>query len=381
MKYPRLGSLVLLSLAATAHAQVTLTGGVDGNITRVRAAGAGKVWQLRDGGMYVTKLTFSGREDMGGGYASAFYFETQAGSDTGDGVPTNSTNLFSGSSGAGLSFNRKATLSLFTPAGELRLGRDYTPTFAAPAYFDPFFSAGVGSAVNFQPYYKFIASTRRTLAPGTNVRASNAIAYHTAGLGMREVDLYYQQAFSENVGPEYKAIGIHYHSGPLLVAAGLSRSEGPFVDGAAYLTPATASRDNVLTVWSAGAWYKFKKGFTLMGFYHSQRLDAFGETGSPFGTERDRKVDDWMAGFSWAIDVSTIKFAVMKRNDKGRANADSTQVGLGYSYHLSKRTALYANYVSIRNENSANYNFIAAALPPVAGGKASAHQIGLSHNF
>lgn len=382
MKYPRLASLACLLLAGSAQAQVTLSGGVDGNITRLNAGSAGKVWQLRDGGMYVTKLTLSGREDMGGGYATSFYFESQASSDTGDGIPSNSNNLFTGSSaGGGLAFNRKATLSLFSPAGEVRVGRDYTPTFAAPAYFDPFFSAGVASAVNFQPYYKYIASIKRTLAPGTNVRASNALAYHTSGLWDRGLDLYYQHAFGENVGPEYRAVGASYNKGPLLVAAGYSRSKGPFTDGAAYLTRDTASPDNRLTVWSAGAWYKFASGFTLMGFYHSQKLAAYGELGSPFGTEHNRKVDDWMLGFSWPIELSTLKFGVMKRDDKGAANADSLQVGIGYSYHLSKRTALYANYVSIRNRNTANYNFIAAGLNPPAGASATAPQIGLSHNF
>ena len=44
---------------------VVLYGGVDGNVTRASATGKGSVWQVRDGGMYVTKIGFTGRALVG----------------------------------------------------------------------------------------------------------------------------------------------------------------------------------------------------------------------------------------------------------------------------------------------------------------------------
>ena len=42
-------------------------------------------------------------------------------------------------------WNRRATVSLYTNAGELRLGRDYVPTFWTTAIFDAFGYNGIGS--------------------------------------------------------------------------------------------------------------------------------------------------------------------------------------------------------------------------------------------
>jgi predicted porin len=372
-----------LSACATASAQgassVTMFGGVDGNVTRVSADGRGHLWQVRDGGMYVSKIGFTGNEDLGGGFRAHFYLESQSNSDTGVGAATNTTNNFTGSSTAGgLAWNRKATVSLFTPAGEVRFGRDYVATFVPATYFDPFFSAGVASAVNYQPYYKYIAAINTLLAPGTLVRASNMVGYFIPNTLVPGLYAYGQVALGEGVGPRYTGVGSGYRRGPLFVAAAYGKTKNPLSDTGAYLTPATVSSDNNLIVWSVGGSYRFG-GFTVMGFYHSQRFDAFGQLGGP--TERDRAVDDYQLGFSWAIGVSTLKMAYMDRNDKGLADADSQQIGLGYSYHLSKRTAVYANYVSLRNDNAANYNFISSGFVPSAGGKASALQVGLSHSF
>ncbi len=376
-------AVAALAACAGAVAQgtssVTIFGGVDGNLTRVSADGRGHIWQVRDGGMYVSKIGFTGSEDLGGGFRAHFYLESQANSDTGTGSATNTNNLFSGSSPAGaFTWNRKATVSLFTPVGEVRMGRDYVATFVPPTYFDPFFSAGVASAVNFQPYYKYIAPIGQTLAPGTLVRASNMVGYYIPATWVRGLYAYGQVALGEGTGPRYTGIGSGYRTGPLFVAAAFGKTKAPFTDGGAYLTAATANPANNLTVWSVGASYDFS-GFKVMGFYHSQNVDSFGQLGGPTG--KDRKVDDFMIGFSWAIGVNTLKAGFMQRNDKGLADADSRQLGLGYSYHLSKRTAVYANYVKIKNENSANYNFIASGFLPTAGGKASAIQAGISHSF
>lgn len=362
---------------ALAQSNLTVFGGVDGNVTRVKADGRGSIWTVRDSGNYVTKLGFTGNEDLGGGYRAHFYLEAQSSSDTGSGVATNTNNRVTGSStGGGLTWNRKATVSLFTPMGEARFGRDYTTTFAPVAYFDPWATASVAGSVNYQPYYK------GSLALPTLVRVSNSVAYHIPRSWVPGLQLYAQAAVGEGVGPRFVGLGTSYMKGPLLVAAGISKTDAPLTDMSAALTAPTVSGDNKLSVWSIGAWYKLPGNVTLMGFHHSQTLDAYGSLATPsLGTERDREVTDTLLGLTWGIGVNTIKASYVLRNDKGLENADSRQLGVGLTHHLSKRTAVFATYVQFDNKNTAAYNFIASGFTPRAGGKASALQAGISHSF
>jgi predicted porin len=368
-----MGALGLLAGAAQAQVAsgLTLYGGVDGNITRTSATGKPSQWDVRDGGLYVSKIGFIGNEDLGGGFRAHFMLESQFNADTGAGSASNSNNTPAGNvTPTGITFNRKATVSLFTPVGEARIGRDYTSTFVPATYFDPFFSAGVASATNFQVFYT------PTLALPTLVRVSNSAAYYIPPTWLPGLYAYAQAAPSER-GANFIGVGTGYRKGPLLVSAAIARTEHPLV-GSTGLSPATVGPDNTLKVWSLGASYNFN-GLKPMGFYHSQTFAAFGTTAAT--TETDRRVDDWLLGFSWAIGVNDIKFAYMRRNDKGAANNDADQVGLGYAYNLSKRTAVYANFVNIRNHNGAAYNYLSSGLAPNAGGTGRALQSGLSHNF
>ena len=365
------------SAAAQASSNLTIFGGVDGNVTRVRSEGRGSMWQVRDAGNYVTKLGFTGNEDLGGGYRAHFYLESQASSDTGNGVATNTNNRVTGSSTTGgLTWNRKATVSLFTPMGEVRFGRDYTPPFAPVAYFDPWGTAGVGSSVNHQPIYK------GTLALPTLVRVSNSVAYHIPRSLVPGLQLYVQGAAGEGTGPRFLGLGGSYMKGPLLIAGGVSRTDAPLTDMAAALTGPTVSSDNKLSVWSIGAWYTLPGNFRLMGFHHSQTLDAYGSLATPaLGTERDREVADTLLGVSWGINTYTLKASYVMRNDKGVENADSRQIALGVTNNLSKRTAVYVTGVQIQNKNTASYNYIASGFNPIPGGTARAIQAGIAHNF
>ncbi|MET0335880.1 MAG: porin [Rhizobacter sp.] len=354
---------------------VVLYGGVDGNVTRATATGKAGIWQVRDGGMYVTKLGFTGREDLGGGYFASFVMESQASSDTGLGTNTNTGNTPATNSpptgtASGLNWNRKSTVSLHTPYGEVRFGRDYTATFVPTTYMDPFFSAGVASAVNFQVFYT------QTIAPPPLVRASNTVAYYIPATWVPGLYAYVQGAPGEGTGARYIGAGSGYRSGPLLISAAYGETRGPLI-GSAGLTAATVAADNQLTVASFGASYDIS-GFKPMFFYQRQVMDRFGVGAGP--TELDRTVDDWLVGFSWAFGANTFKASYQEKNDKGISNVDPKQIGVGYSYHLSKRTAVYANAVQIKNNNGGSYSFL-GGYAPVANGTSRAFQAGLSHSF
>ncbi|RYF75452.1 MAG: porin, partial [Comamonadaceae bacterium] len=145
-------ALAALAVAGVASAQssVTLFGVVDASISHYEATSRysnanpfalnlGSLKQsstvLANSALNSSRLGFRGTEDLGGGLAAGFWLEAGVNNDEGTGTAT----------GGGLQFNRRSTISLSGPFGEIRLGRDYTPTFNNDSVFAPFGTNGVGT--------------------------------------------------------------------------------------------------------------------------------------------------------------------------------------------------------------------------------------------
>ena len=111
---------------------------------------------LTNSGYNSSRLGFRGTEDLGGGLAASFWLE--AGNLSND----------DGVSALG-NFQRRSTVSLSGGFGEIRLGRDYKPTFWNHTVFDPFGTNGVGT--------NLIQTAGGGLETGGNVRASNSVGY------------------------------------------------------------------------------------------------------------------------------------------------------------------------------------------------------------
>ena len=69
-------------------------------------------------------------------------------------------------------WNRRSTVSLFSNFGELRLGRDYTPTFWNQTIFDAFGTNGLGSSSNVRQLYG--GTPCRTTRSATSCRRTSA---------------------------------------------------------------------------------------------------------------------------------------------------------------------------------------------------------------
>lgn len=147
-------ALAATCLAATASAQssVTLFGVVDAGVARVTGDVASRTG-VSTGGVNISRLGFRGAEDLGGGLAATFWLEAGLDVDTG-----------AGKAGGALSFNRRSTVSLSGRFGEVRLGRDDSPTFLNTLIFDPFLTNGVGGNNAF-------------VMLGAPIQISNAISY------------------------------------------------------------------------------------------------------------------------------------------------------------------------------------------------------------
>src|SRR4051794_25023139 len=137
-------ALAALSVTGTAFAQSSLTiyGTVDAALAYYKGEGVGSRTQLVSGSNAQTRFGFRGREDLGGGTYAAFELESGFGTDSGVGQASNTNNqAVTGTAGPastqGFTFNRKAFVSMVGPWGDVRLGRDYVPTFWQLFAYDP----------------------------------------------------------------------------------------------------------------------------------------------------------------------------------------------------------------------------------------------------
>src|SRR4051812_11548089 len=174
-------SLAALSCCATyAQSSVTLFGLVDAGIGFGHGSTANNT-VLLNSGLLSSRLGFRGIEDLGSGLSASFWLEAGIANDNGSGAPTSINNQGSGvTTPGGLTFNRRSTVSLAsTRWGELRFGRDYTPTFTTLSLTDPFYVTGTGAS---QAVLGQIAPGAPWSATGgvngPVARASNSIAYY-----------------------------------------------------------------------------------------------------------------------------------------------------------------------------------------------------------
>ncbi|MEJ8851197.1 porin [Variovorax rhizosphaerae] len=363
-------SLAALAVASTASAQsyVMLSGVVDVGVssyqntseTPLGVTAKTSKTAVTQGAWGASRLVFKGQEDLGGGLGAAFFLDAAIFPDDGTvGGNTNNT----GPANAGY-FNRRSTVSLLSPWGEIRLGRDYTPEFWNDNIFDPFLTSGVGTNLisTANGYSNNGAAVNGFQANNMYVRASNSVGYFLpAVLGGFYGQVMY--AFNEQV---------KYDPGTLTPNAPNNSRAGGYVGGrfgyakdkidiAASYSRATladnyyAGRTTKLDTFNMGASYDFDV-VKIMGEYSRAELKTT-ITGvvplvnpSPTGT-------GFLVGFTLPIGPGLIRgsYAQLKIDPDRPAlltgNPKAEKFALGYVYNLSKRTALYTTYAQINNKN------------------------------
>lgn len=343
-----------LAGSAMAQSSVTLFGGVDAMVGSYKSAGAGAVTKLNSGGLFTPRLGFRGTEDLGGGLAASFWLEAQIAADSGLGSATNTNNQASGTGAAGgLTFNRRSTVSLHNGAFELRVGRDYTPSFWNLTIFDPFGTIGVAgaSSLNFSG----------TSGPAVNlVRSSNSIGLlYNAAAPVGRNGFYGQaqvaagEAATGSAG-NYAGVRAGYAQGAWNAAIGYGKTTNPAVGD--------------MTVSNAGASYRFGIG-TLSGNYS---VNNSGVAGTKHTT--------WLVGALIPVGVGEIRTSYVSVKRNNATGASARQFGLGYAHHLSKRTAVYAAAAHISNKNGATF-FVNGGAAGTPGGSSRGYEVGVKHTF
>lgn len=347
-------AVLAASGAAMAQSSVTLFGVIDTGVTHGSGDKANKT-SLSNSNHTASRLGFRGVEDLGGGLKAGFHLEMGLNSDDGSGVATNTNNQTTGgTTGGGLTFNRRSTVSLMGNFGEVRLGRDYTPQFWNVTTFDPFGYNGVGNVV-------FNAVTGRTLAGPTAIRASNSIAYHApANLGGFYGTAMYHMG--ENVkngaATEKDGNGLGFRAG---------YAQGPLDVALAYSETKYATGD--IKSFNLGGSYDLGMA-KLMAMYIQDKNDR-----------TDAKGTGFLIGGLVPVGAGQVRlsYSSTKIDNVTGLDPKTNKFALGYVHNLSKRTALYATYAHLTNKNGSSLALGGAT--GAANQNSNGYDFGIKHSF
>jgi predicted porin len=345
---------MLVAGTAAAQSSVTIFGVADVAVRHANTERASGVTSVVSGSYSSARYGFRGVEDLGGGLSAAFWLESFLNMDAGTATPAG--------------FQRRSTVSLIhRDFGELRLGRDYTPTHSNWSRFDPFGYVGVGSnqllilsATGTTP----VTSAFGTGNPNTVQRVSNGVQYllprNAWGL---EGGLTY--AFREGgttANDQHRSVG-----------GRLGVNLGKFFIGASSLR--TSNTTAIGTFDDMGLGASYDAGFlrvTLAGRrfeYQNSAQNTYTLSGVvPFGPHE--------------IKASFVRADMQGR--VGATNIDSdgaNQFALGYVYNFSKSFRFYATAATIRNKG--NSRFVVPGAPPASAASLNSRgfEAGLNKEF
>lgn len=350
-------ALALLALAPAAWAQsnVTISGIMDLAVRSVSNEGTSTLKSMVSGSNSTSRVAFTGTEDLGGGMSAGFHLEHGILADTGSAAATTKF------------WDRRSTVSLMHKGfGELRLGRDFVPSYSAWTRHDPFSYVGVARSANFVSATPVgpIRSAFGTNA-NTTVRADNALQWLLpGGLGGLEGGVMLAPGEGGAVASglaKVVAVRVGYTQANWHLTAASTRSENSQTANGSFKDTVVGGGANVAGIRLAAAWREFK-------------LDQASQVMTLISAQTTRGPHEFKA-------------SVIKANLKGRVGAtvidanDATQIGLGYVYNLSKRTALYASLADISNDGQARFVISDGSAGIVAGGSSRGYEFGVRHRF
>lgn len=293
------GACVLLSTAAHAQSSVSLYGLVDLSAGSFQNPGADATKGVENGKMTTSYFGLKGTEDLGGGLKANFAIESFMRNDTGAAGRFNGDPFWARSAWVGLSGGY----------GSLNIGRNTTSLFVNTLIFNAF-----GDSFGFSP------SIRHYFTSGTvtgDTGWSDSIKVTSPRFG--GLTLTTHGALGEANGGKNFGVSALYFGGPL--AAGFawqSAAKG-------------ATLDNT-KAWQLGASYDLKA------------VKFFGQYGSVDNEATDNGYD--ITGLGASVPIGAGSLLAQWGRISPDMGSSRTTFSVGYDYFLSKRTDLYAVYMS-----------------------------------
>lgn len=333
-----LSVLAAISGAAQAQSSVTIYGVVDMAFQAESRAGV-RTYAIDSGEQAGSRIGFKGSEDLGGGLKAIFNLEAGILAD-------------SGASQNGLTFGRQSWVGLTGDFGTVKAGRQYTPQFYFYDAVDPFdlgFTSGhAGASTSTGGVFGFLTGN-------TAWRVNNSVSYQSANIeGFSAMALYGAgEVAGDNSAGRSVGISGQYAAGPLYV-------------GAVYYKQNDAiSKANALKTALFGATYDFGVVKAAFGYATEKSDDSVINTkGYTFGATVPVTPAD-----------SILATAARLKDD--HANGNSTQLALGATHALSKRTNFYTSVSRVTN----NAGVDGGGLAGKAGAKDYLFNVGVLHSF
>ncbi len=371
-KLAALAALAACSAGAHAQSSVTLYGVIDTGLLYQSTSAAsfspnapntGKVFRMKDGGIYSSFWGIKGREDIGGGYA--INFKLQGSFDSGTGRLQ-----LSDTPGAVAIFNQVASVGVSGPFGTFNAGRQIVPMVYAMADTDVRNAQFFGSILT-----AWLGINTAAGWPGTSTNGaigalydSNALVYQSPTLGGVSVALEFAPGgvAGQFQGGTRESAVLKYANYGLNVAA--VYYNGHDANPAPGSTPTGVNNNRFMYV---GAKYT-RDAFSVSASYANGKNPA----------HSDRANFDMMSAgvgyrFSPALQVTS---AVYYLKDRNRSANKSTSIVLGADYSLSKRTMVYAQVGHVNNRGTMD-QMLVYGQPVAPGVGTTAAMIGLRHNF
>ena len=347
-----------LSVPLAAGAQgssVALSGTLDLALRSVSNAGVDSLKSMVSGSNSTSRIALTGREDLGDGLAAGFHLEHGLLADTGT---TASSTKF---------WDRRTTVSLFGKSwGELRAGRDFVPSYTHWSRYDPFSYVGVARSANFVsasptgPIKSAFGSNANT-----TVRADNAVQWLLpAGPGGLEGGLMFAAGEGGDVASgRAKVLGARLGIGDKVwgVAAALTTTENSQTTAGKFKDTALGGHFQSGDLRLAAAWRKFS-------------YDQADQTLMLLAATWTQGQHELKASWNRSDLSGTVGSTAINAND-------ASQLGLGYVYNLSRRSALYASYARLSNDGAAKFVIPDGASGITAGGTSSGYEVGIRHRF
>jgi predicted porin len=390
---------------------VTIYGQADAAYTSVKS-GVNSFTGVQGAGRGSNFLGFMGTEDLGGGLKANFKLEAQYNLDSGAGNASNTTNQaaggattqtgastaaatinsytgaastqdrFSMAGAQGLTFNRWSYAGVSGGFGEIRVGREYTPTFQAVLAADTTGANGVQNTL-FQTLYLGQANS-----VATTTSASNGISWESPRMSgvQLKVQVYYGEnlkavstansaLYSANSG-NGNSYRLDYTQGPLSVGTSAQKTDGG-------TNTVSASASGVAMIPG-----EYKVSTTYGKYDFGVVALALSQTKENLVVAAAEENKTTLIGLSYPVNATLKINATMASSERaatGTVNAKGKQTGLQALYSLSKRTDLYVNYAETKNSLGKIYGIGngSSRLATVDNNldKSTAYQIGLRHSF
>lgn len=334
----------LISPSVMAQSNVTVYGVVDAYL------GYGKMGDNRktgvgSGGRTGSRLGFKGSEDLGNNLKAVFVLEYWIAVDENQGIGTSDSNSSTRA--------RQQFVGLQGSFGFVGLGRQY-----APGYYVMKYDAAEGAP--WGPQSNLGGKAGATILVATPARWNNSVNYKSANMGGVTVNTIYsfgeeKQDTNRRQGDRW-GIGAEYANGP--VGVNVIYHHGNDV-------PAIAGLGD-------------KKEWYVGGSYNFGAVKLLGSFQQVKQTSDTNKI--YQIGAIAPVSSAGRVHLAVGQLEHDRSDMDATNVTVGYTHALSKRTTGYVYFVNVNNKSRQNATFFASGVGQ-AGDNSENVMVGVNHTF